>query len=186
MKNAKKKYTLEIAGIPLSIVTDEPASFVESIVTRLNERVSEMIQSSYRISTIDACLLCSIDYLGDKMKAEKRIRELESQLSIYEENNKRLHAENEGLKHQLEKKKTPDEQPENEEIPEEVAHDMKKISDILRGANGSSPEDKVRTLERYLESKKSEDAPEEGPSRDEKLKYIESLLRGNDTENEGS
>ncbi len=184
MKNTKKKYNLEIAGMPLTIVTDESASFVESIVTRLDERVTEMTHSNYRISTIDACLLCAIDYLGDKMKAEKRIRELESQLSIYEENNKRLHVEMEALKHQLEKKSTAEEEAE-EEMPAEVAHDMKKISDILRGgANGSSPEDKVRTLERYLESKKSEDTPEEGPSRDEKLKYIESLLRGNDSENE--
>lgn len=168
--------------MPLTIVTDEQTSFVESIVNRLDERITEMTQNNYRISTIDACLLCAIDYLGDKMKAEKRIRDLESQLSIYEENIKRLSEELDATKAQLASKNSEEETAE-EEMPAEVANDMKKISDILRGGKtGSSPEDKVRTLERYLESKKSEDAHEEAQSRDEKLKYIESLLRGNESD----
>ena len=179
MENNKKKYNLEIAGMPLTIVTDEPASFVESIVTRLDERISEMTQSNYRISTLDACLLCAIDYLGDKMKAEKRIRNLEAQISLYEDTIQRLRDELDEAKAQLENRSS--EEPAEEEMPAEVTNDMKKISDILRGGKtGSSPEDKVRTLEKYLESKKTEDH-EESQSRDEKIKYIESLLRGNDS-----
>ena len=83
MENNKKKYTLEIAGMPMTIVTDEPASFVESIITRLNERIAEMTAGSYRISTLDAALLCSIDYLGDKLKAEKRIRKIDKRRADY-------------------------------------------------------------------------------------------------------
>lgn len=180
MENNKKKYTLEIAGMPMTIVTDEPASFVESIITRLNERIAEMTAGSYRISTLDAALLCSIDYLGDKLKAEKRIRNLEAQVSLYEDNIKRLREELDETKAQLANQSAEETAPE-EEAAEEVTNDMKKISDILRGGKaGTSPEDKVRTLEKYLESKKSED-PEEAQTRDEKIKYIESLLRGNDS-----
>lgn len=180
MENNKKKYNLEIAGMPMTIVTDEPASFVEAIVTRLNARISEMTAGNYRISTLDAALLCSIDYLGDKMKAEKRIRNLEAQFSVYEDNIKRLREELDEAKAQL-ASQTAD-TPAEEEASAEITNDMKKISDILRGGKtGSSPEDKVRTLEKYLESKKSED-PEESQTRDEKIKYIESLLRGNDSE----
>ena len=179
MENNKKKYTLEIAGMPMTIVTDEPASFVESIITRLNERITEMTAGSYRISTLDAALLCSIDYLGDKLKAEKRIRNLEAQVSLYEDNIKRLREELDNAKAQLANQSTEETVPE--EDPAEVTNDMKKISDILRGGKaGTSPEDKVRTLEKYLESKKSED-PEQAQTRDEKIKYIESLLRGNDS-----
>ncbi len=179
MENNKKKYNLEIAGMPLAIVTDEPASFVESIVVRLNERISEMTASSYRISTLDAALLCSIDYLGDKLKAEKRIRNLEAQVSLYEDNIQRLREELDEVKTQL-KTQVAEEVPAEEDTAE-VTNDMKKISDILRGGKaGSSPEDKVRTLEKYLESKKSGDSGE-GQTRDEKIKYIESLLRGNDS-----
>ena len=182
MEPNKKKYNLEIAGMPLTIVTDEPTSFVESIVTHLDERISEMTHSNYRISTLDACLLCTIDYLGDKLKAEKRIKNLEGQFSVYEKNIQRLREELDAAKAELKALKSEEESVE-EEMPAEVANDMKKISDILRGGKtGSSPEDKVRTLERYLESKKSEDPHEETQSRDEKLKYIESLLRGNDSE----
>ena len=178
METNKKKYNLEIAGMPLTIVTDEPTSFVESIVNRLDERVTEMTQSNYRISTLDACLLCAIDYLGDKMKAEKRIRNLEAQISLYEDNIQRLNDELDAAKAQLENKNSSE---PAEEEPVEVTNDMKKISDILRGGKtGSSSEDKVRTLEKYLESKKSEDH-EESQTRDEKIKYIESLLRGNDS-----
>ncbi|MBQ7313179.1 MAG: cell division protein ZapA [Clostridia bacterium] len=179
MENNKKKYNLEIAGMPMTIVTDEPASFVESIVTKLDERITEMTASSYRISTLDASLLCAIDYLGDKLKAEKRIRNLEAQVSLYEDNIKRLREELDEVKAQLEHQ-TAEDAPK-EEATVEVTNDMKKISDILRGGKaGSSPEDKVRTLEKYLESKKSEE-PGEGQTRDEKIKYIESLLRGNDS-----
>jgi cell division protein ZapA (FtsZ GTPase activity inhibitor) len=182
METHKKKYNLEIAGMPLTIVTDEPTSFVESIVTRLDERISEMTQSNYRISTLDACLLCAIDYLGDKMKADKRIKILEGQFSVYENNIQSLREQLDAANAKIKELEGADESAE-EEMPAEVANDMKKISDILRGGKtGSSPEDKVRTLERYLESKKSEDSREEGQSRDEKLKYIESLLRGNDSE----
>ncbi|MBR5311727.1 MAG: cell division protein ZapA [Clostridia bacterium] len=179
MENNKKKYTLEIAGMPMTIVTDEPASFVESIITRLNERISEMTAGSYRISTLDAALLCSIDYLGDKLKAEKRIRNLEAQVSLYEDNIKRLREELDEAKAQLASQSAEEAAPEEEAA--EVTNDMKKISDILRGGKaGTSPEDKVRTLEKYLESKKSED-PDQAQTRDEKIKYIESLLRGNDS-----
>ncbi|MBQ4590661.1 MAG: cell division protein ZapA [Clostridia bacterium] len=179
METNKKKYNLEIAGMPLSIVTDEPSSFVESIVNRLDERITEMTQSNYRISTLDACLLCAIDYLGDKMKAEKRIRNLEAQISLYEDTIQRLNDELDEAKAQLETKSS--EETAEEEMPVEVANDMKKISDILRGGKtGSSSEDKVRTLEKYLESKKTEDH-EESQTREEKIKYIESLLRGNDS-----
>ena len=116
------------------------------------------------------------------MKAEKRIKTLEGQLSVYENNIQSLREELAAAKAQL-KTGAADEEPAEEAMPAEVANDMKKISDILRGGKtGSSPEDKVRTLERYLESKKSEDPHEEAQSRDEKLKYIESLLRGNDSE----
>ncbi|MGN1347042.1 MAG: cell division protein ZapA [Eubacteriales bacterium] len=175
MENSKKKYTVEIAGMPLTIVTDEPTSFVENIVTRLDERISEMIQTNYRISAIDACLLCAIDYLGDKLKAEKRIRNLEAQVSLYEDNIKRLREELDEAKSHLQEERSDD------EMPDEVTNDMKKISDILRGGKtGSTPEEKIHTLEKYLESKKSEDPHEEAQSRDEKIKYIESLLRGNE------
>ena len=117
METNKKKYNLEIAGMPLTIVTDEPTSFVESIVNRLDERITEMTQSNYRISTLDACLLCAIDYLGDKMKAEKRIRNLEAQISLYEDNIQRLNDELDEAKAQLENKASSEPAEENQRHP---------------------------------------------------------------------
>ncbi len=180
--NNKKKYTVEIAGMPLNIIADEPAAFVESIVTRLDDRISELTRCNFRISTLDAALLCAIDYLGDKMKAEKRIRTLEAQVSLYEDNIKHLREELDEIKARHENADAAKENA-NGEAPVEITNDMKKISDILRGGKaGTTPEDKVRTLEQYLESKKSEDPHEETLTREEKIKYIESLLRGNDSQ----
>lgn len=180
MEPNKRKYNVEIAGIPLTIVTDEQISVVESIVTRLNERISEITGSSRSVSTLDACLLCAIDSIGEKIKAEKELRKKEAQISVYEENMKRLRTELDEVKAQLAAGNVQSDNADDTESTDEVSFDMKKIGDILRGGkSGSTSEDKIRTLEKYLESKKSEDY-EEPQTREEKIRYIESLLRGNE------
>ena len=50
------------------------------------------------------------------------------------------------------------------------------ILDAL-GVSGSTPEEKVSALEKYLENKRTADNPG-GTTRSDKIKYIESLLRG--------
>lgn len=176
----KRKYNIEISGVPLTIVTDEQPSVVDAIVSVLDERISDMTRGSRSVSTLDAALLCALDYLGDKVRAEKKLRNNEAQLSLYEENMKRLRDELDEAKAQLAAAGNTSSDNAEDENAEEVAVDMKKIGDILRGGkSGSSSEDKIRTLEKYLESKKSEDH-EEPQTREEKIRYIESLLRGND------
>lgn len=175
----KKKYSIEIANIPLTIVSNEDPSFVENIASILNKRISEMTQSSRFVSTLDACILCSLDYLSDKIKAEKKLRAYECQLSTYETNIQRLRAELDAANARLAEQSTDTDDDNSVDVAGDVASDMKRISDILCGGqNGSSSADKVRTLEKYLESKQSEGHSDD-TSREEKIKYIESLLRGN-------
>jgi len=168
--NTKKRVPLDIAGTPLTIVTDEPEEFVRLLASQLDRRISSLTKNSFRISQLDASLLCALDAMGDKFKAEKRIRTLEAQAQVYEVDLENLRAEIEALKAQI---GTPED--------ERVMQETETISSRLRDSAQGSAEDKVHALERYLESKKSSDAkPSSARTREEKIRYIESLLRGNE------
>jgi cell division protein ZapA (FtsZ GTPase activity inhibitor) len=86
----KERYNVEIADINLTIISDESEEFVNSTVEKINERVNDMIARNKRCSKLDAALLCALDYCGEYQKAERRIRNLEAQISLYDANLKRL------------------------------------------------------------------------------------------------
>ena len=168
--NTKKRVPLDIAGTPITIVTDEPEEFVKLLAAQLDRRISALTKNSFRISQLDAALLCALDAMGDKFKSEKRIRTLEAQAQVYEVELENLRAEIDALKAAA---GTPE--------VERVMQETETISSRLRDSSDTSAEDKVHALERYLESKKSSDAkPASAHTREEKIRYIESLLRGNE------
>ncbi len=192
--DAKKKVTVKIAGVPLTLVTDEPQDFVDAVSEAVNERVVEVTRNSYRINRADAALLCAVDFCGDKLKAEKKVRNLETQLSLYNVNMRRLREEIVALKRKtgepfddtdLEFLKELDaeakaaaeagENPPEWEQDTEIADSVKQLKEMLRASGEIQADDRVRTLEKYLDSQKKGD--EAGQSRAEKIKYIESLLR---------
>ncbi len=169
--NQKKRYTVEIAGNPLTVVTDENETFVKTVAGKLNTRMRDLTKSSFRISTLDAALLCSLDYLGELLKAEKKVRGLETQLELYEVNIKNMREE---LERYRSAEKAGTAEGERDRVHE--------IGEALRSEDGGSPDDKIRALEAYLESRKTVTRPvgSDSKTREEKIKYIESLLRGND------
>ena len=89
----KEHYNIEISDIQLTIVSDEPEDFVNSTVAKINERVNDLIVRNKRCSKLDAALLCALDYCGEFAKAERRIRNLEAQISLYDANLKRMREE---------------------------------------------------------------------------------------------
>lgn len=89
----KERYNIEISGIQLTIVSDESEDFVNAIVARIDERVNDLVVRNKRCSKLDAALLCALDYCGEAVKAEKRIRNLEAQISLYDANIKRMREE---------------------------------------------------------------------------------------------
>ena len=174
MENNKKKITVEIIGDSLTLITDESDDFVKDVAMRLNRRMYDLTRNNFRITKYDAALLCALDAMGEKLKGEKRIRTLESQLSVSA-------IEIKKLQEQLEAAQTapvPAEKPaEEEKKPVDES-----LSQMIRAASdGETSEDRVRALENYLDSKKSgETAAAPAQTREEKIKYIESLLRGSD------
>lgn len=169
----KRRITVNIAGTNLTLVTDESDAFVDAVVSMVNDQMKAAKGPALRsMPAINSALLCAIDACGERLKAEKRIRNLEAQASLYEVTIKNLREELTALKGQ-------------DDAAEEAApaadDGFTRLSDMLRnsGVGAEEAEDKVKLLEKYLESRKT---PGSGDTRtrEEKIRYIESLLRGND------
>ncbi len=156
----KRKITVDIAGNPLTIVTDEPDEFVKLLTDTIGTRISEMTKSSFRASSLDAALLLALDYLGDKLKAESKVRSLESRLSLCEMNLDKATKKDDG--------DTVGTLGEGESDTEET------VKEVMSNEH----ETRVQALEKYLDSKDKK--TNGGKTREEKIRYIESLLKSND------
>lgn len=167
-KNAKRKINIEIAGMNLTLVTDETDAFVDSVVSQVNGKMESILRGGIRsgTSTLDAALLCAIDSMSERLKAEIRVRNLEAQLSLYEVNMQ-------NMKEELTKVRAAAAETDTTETD-----GFAQLSQTLRENGGEEAEDKIRTLEKYLDSKKA--GQDGGMSREDKIRYIESLLRGNE------
>lgn len=170
MENTKRKITVDIIGDSLTLITDESDEFVRDISVRLNKRMTELTRNNFRISKYDAALLCALDAMGEKLKGEKRIRTVESQLSVAQVEIKKLKEQLEALQTAPVSEAKPAEEPKKP-----VDESLSKL--VRAASDGESSEDRVRALENYLEERKTGDGGT-AQSREDKIKYIESLLRG--------
>lgn len=84
---------VNIAGVDLAIRSDEEADFVNEIASALDKRIKEIIGKSQSYSKFDAAILCAIDCSAKIYYAEKQIKKLEHQISLYEANNTRFKDE---------------------------------------------------------------------------------------------
>ncbi|MBE6542115.1 MAG: cell division protein ZapA, partial [Ruminococcaceae bacterium] len=142
MSDNKKRVSVNIGGSILTLITDESEDFVALVADTLNKKMRSIPKNSFRVSAVDAALLCAIDETSDRLKAEKRVRNLEAQLALYE-------ADIAALKEQLEAKGASSDSGASKEAPEDtLSHDIEGIS----GAHSRA--DKIKALEKYLENKK--------------------------------
>lgn len=149
-ENTKKKIEFTVAGITMSLVTDESDAFVGAVVKSIDEKMSALLRNMKR-SQLDAAMLCAMDFCADKIKAENHVRNLEAQVSLYEVNMRRLKEDVASLKARLgesDENKAPAARP----LSEQITMDEDSSADAAE-----------------------EEAAEEG--RENKLKMIESLLR---------
>ncbi len=188
--NAKKKVMIKIGGAPFTLITDETDTFVTAVEKNVNEKMWELTKGTYRVSRTDAALLCAVDFCSDMLKAEKKVMNLEAQVSLYDVNIRRLREELIALKQKMGEPLCEAELAFAGEIAkaQEVSGkeadspiDMEQLGEMLRASGDEGAEDKIRTLEKYLENRRQGD--KDGQSREDKLRRIESLLRG-DSEDE--
>ena len=98
----QQKYTITVADVEMNVISEEPAEAVEALVGIVDRKMREITMMSKRCSKIEAALLCSLDYCSDKIKAQRRLKALESKLTLTEAALEDLEAENEALRRELE------------------------------------------------------------------------------------
>ena len=179
-KTQKRKITVDIAGLTLTLITDECDSFVDAVVAMVNERMASASHTIRSSSRMDAALLCAIDACGEKLRAEKRIRNLEAQISLYEVDLRTVREELAAVQKKFDEATGKTVQDATTQEVEQPKDGFARLSDMLRSSGDSDEgaQDKIQLLERYLDSRKS--GEDGGMTRDEKIRYIESLLRSSD------
>ena len=98
----KQKYTITVADVEMNVVSDESAEAVEALVGIVDRKMREISLMSKRCSKSEAALLCALDYCSDKIKAQRKLKALESKLALTEAAVEELEAENEELRRELE------------------------------------------------------------------------------------
>lgn len=157
----KKRYEIEVAGVQLAILSDEREDFIKNIVEALDKQIREITVASKRSSNLDAAILCALEYYSEKVKAEKRARNLEAQISLYDANLRRFRDENSSLREKLaavengEKNEVPADEKAtseedvgeaDEEKPEEMKEERPADADGARAA-------RLRAIEELLKAR---------------------------------
>ena len=93
-----QRYTITVAGIQMNVVTEESPEAVEAVVGIIDRKIREIHLQSNRCSKTEAALLCALDYCSDKIKAQRKVKKLESQIAEYELKIAELEEEIERLK----------------------------------------------------------------------------------------
>lgn len=194
----KKRYELEIADVEMAIISDEREDFVMRLANELDADIRYLLRHNKRCSKLDAAILSALDYASDKLKAEKRVRNLEAQVALYDANIRRLREEVARLKGETyvgPAVKT--EEPEDSDVEdlkaldgaEEATEEAETTAEVAEaaetavqlGIEDAAPEeekksDTFRKLDELITRRAIEgDKPE--TARENKLRQIENLLR---------
>ena len=97
----KQKYTIRVADIEMNVISEESPEAVEALVGIVDRKMREIESASRRCSKSEAALLCALDYCSERIKAQRKIKTLESRLQIAETTVEELELENEKLRSQL-------------------------------------------------------------------------------------
>ena len=97
----KEKIYVEIAGIRLGIITEEGGEYVRHIASIVEDDISAMIKSQRNCSLIEAALFSAMNYCSRGEEDSKKVKNLETQVALYQANVNRLKKENEKLRSKL-------------------------------------------------------------------------------------
>lgn len=167
----KKKYEVKIADVDMKIISDEREDIVMRLVSQLDSQITSITKQSRNFSKIDAAILVALDHASNRLKAEKRVRNLEAQIALYDANLRRMREENIKLKNSVLGKVS-------ETAEEIIAEEQLTLEDAEAAAD--EPHDIAELFEESAEDEPEiKIADEEPTDKANKLRQIESLLRGN-------
>ena len=170
----KKKYEVTIADVEMSIISDEREEFVMKLVEKLDSEIKDLLLHSKRSTKIDAALLLALDYLCGKAKAEKRVRNLEAQIALYDANLRRMREENIKLRGAMLGKK-------DAEKMEDLVSDTSDPELEIKSEKESEPKADTPVSQMTIDDGAEAPAPEEKgtSSKEDKLRQIADLLGRN-------
>lgn len=76
----KQKYTITVADMDVSVLSEAPAEEVERIVGVLDRRIRSILLKSQTCSKTEATILCALDFCADKLQMKEAIEVLMSDL----------------------------------------------------------------------------------------------------------
>ena len=97
----KEKIYVEINGIRLGIVTEDGGDYVEKIASELQAQLDKMMSAQRKCTLIEAALFTAMSLQSKCHEDDKKIKNLEAQLAIYQAQVNRLRIENEELRTRL-------------------------------------------------------------------------------------
>lgn len=97
----KEKIYVEINGIRLGIVTEDGKEYVEKIANELQVQLDRMMTAQRKCTLIEASLFTAMSLQSKCHEDDKKIKNLEAQLAIYQAQVNRLRVENEELRTRL-------------------------------------------------------------------------------------
>ena len=101
----KKKYSLSIADVELNVTVDESPETVEYIVGVIDRKMRDILLRSKYCPKTQAALLCALDYCSERIKAQRKVKSLESKLAIAEGALEEVEMENEELRKEIDELK---------------------------------------------------------------------------------
>ena len=78
----KQKYTLSIADLQISVISDAPAEEVEKVGMILDRKMREIYLKS-RCPKTEAALLCALECVADRISMSEKTAELEDKCAKY-------------------------------------------------------------------------------------------------------
>ena len=95
----KQKYTITVADVPMNVISEESPEAVEALVNLVDRKMREIGNACPKT---EAALLCALDYCSERIKAQRKVKSLETRLATAEISLEELETENESLRAELE------------------------------------------------------------------------------------
>ena len=97
----KEKICVEIAGVKLSLLTEDGAEYCERVAKTVDEAVKGVMKSQKNCSLVEASLFCAMNFCSQGSDDSLKVRNLETQIALYQANLNRMRKENEELRARL-------------------------------------------------------------------------------------
>lgn len=98
----KQKYTITVADMELSIISDASPDEVENIVGMLDRRIRDIKLKSPRCTKNEAAILCALAYCSERIAMQEAFKKVEKDAFRFAGENEKLKKTIEGLQEELE------------------------------------------------------------------------------------